>query len=59
MQTTVEEKDKHVVRLQIEVEPDEFAKDLDRTYRKLAQEVRIPGFRKGKVPRQIIEIGRA
>jgi trigger factor len=55
MQTTIEEKDKHVVRLQIEVEPDEFAKDLDRTYRKLAQEVRIPGFRKGKVPRQIID----
>jgi trigger factor len=55
MQTTVEEKDKHVVRLQIEVQPDEFAKDLDRTYRKLAQEVRIPGFRKGKVPRQIID----
>jgi trigger factor len=55
MQTTVEEKDKHVVRLQVEVPPDEFAKDLDRTYRKLAQEVRIPGFRKGKVPRQIID----
>jgi trigger factor len=55
MQTTVEETDKHVVRLQVEVPPDEFAPDLDRTYRKLAQEVRIPGFRKGKVPRQIID----
>jgi trigger factor len=55
MQTTVEETDKHVVRLQVEVPPEEFAPDLDRTYRKLAQEVRIPGFRKGKVPRQIID----
>jgi len=55
MQTTLEETDKHVVRLQVEVPPEEFAKDLDRTYRKLAQEVRIPGFRKGKVPRQIID----
>ena len=55
MQTTLEEKDKHVVRLQVEIPPEEFAKDLDRTYRKLAQEVRIPGFRKGKVPRQIID----
>jgi trigger factor len=55
MQTTVEETDKHVVRLQVEVTPEEFAPDLDRTYRKLAQEVRIPGFRKGKVPRQIID----
>jgi trigger factor len=55
MQTTVEETDKHVVRLQVEVPPDEFAPDLDRTYKKLAREVRIPGFRKGKVPRQIID----
>lgn len=55
MQTTVEETDKHVVRLQVEVPPEEFAQDLDRTYRKLAQNVRIPGFRKGKVPRQIID----
>jgi len=55
MQSTIEEKDKHVVRLQVEVAPDEFAPDLDRTYRKLAQEIRIPGFRKGKVPRQIID----
>ncbi len=55
MQTTVEETDRHVVRLQVEVPPEEFAQDLDRTYRKLAQDVRIPGFRKGKVPRQIID----
>jgi trigger factor len=55
MQTTLEETDRHVVRLQVEVPPDEFAKDLDHTYRKLAREVRIPGFRKGKVPRQIID----
>ncbi len=55
MQTTVEETDRHIVRLQVEVPPEEFAQDLDRTYRKLAQDVRIPGFRKGKVPRQIID----
>lgn len=60
MQTTVEETDKHKVKLTIEVSPEEFGKDLDRAYRKVAQQVRIPGFRKGKVPRQIIDaqIGR-
>jgi trigger factor len=60
MQTTVEETDKHKVRLTVEVDPDRFGKDLDRAYRKVAQQVRIPGFRKGKVPRQIIDaqIGR-
>jgi trigger factor len=60
MQTTVEETDKHTVRLTVEVDPERFGKDLDRAYRKVAQEVRIPGFRKGKVPRRIIDaqIGR-
>jgi len=55
MQTTLEETDQHVVRLTVEVPPDEFAKDLDRTYRKVAGQVKIPGFRKGRVPRPIID----
>ena len=40
--------------------PSEFDKDLDRTYRAIANEIKIPGFRKGKVPKQIIDtqIGR-
>jgi trigger factor len=60
MQTTVEETDKHKVKLTIEVPPDAFGKDLDRAYRKVARQVKIPGFRKGKVPRQVIDaqIGR-
>ena len=60
MQTTVEETDKHKVKLTIEVPPDEFGKDLDRAYRTVARQVKIPGFRKGKVPRQVIDaqIGR-
>jgi trigger factor len=55
MQTTVEETAKHTVRLSVEVPPEEFAQDLNRAYRKVAGEVKIPGFRKGKVPRQIID----
>jgi len=55
MQTTLESTDKHRVKLTIEVPPDEFGKDLDRAYRKIAQQVKIPGFRKGKVPRQVID----
>jgi trigger factor len=60
MQTTVEETDKHVVRLSVEIEPEEFARDLDRAYLKVAGQVKIPGFRKGKVPKQVIDarIGR-
>ena len=55
MQTTLEDTEKHTVRMTVEVAPDEFAKELDRAYRKVAGQVRIPGFRKGKAPRQIID----
>ncbi len=55
MQTTLEETGKHSVKLTIEVAPEEFAKDLDAAYRKVSRSVSIPGFRKGKVPRTIID----
>ena len=55
MQTTVETTDTHTVKLTIEVPIEEFEKDLDRTYRSIANEVKIPGFRKGKAPKPIID----
>ena len=55
MQTTVERNEKHTVKLTIEVPEEEFSKDLDRAYRKIAKQVKVPGFRKGKVPRKIID----
>ena len=60
MQTTVETTEPHTVRLTIEVPEDEVGKDLDRTYRAIANQIKVPGFRKGKVPKQIIDtqIGR-
>ena len=47
MQTTVENTDKHTVKLTIEVPPEQVDKDLDRTYRAIAREIKIPGFRPG------------
>jgi len=55
MQTTVERTHEHTVKLTIEVPADVFAKDLDTTYRAIANEVKIPGFRKGKAPKPIID----
>jgi trigger factor len=48
------------VVLHIEVEPDQMERALDRAYRRLAQRAEIPGFRKGKAPRDMVErhIGR-
>ena len=55
MQTTVETTAPHTVKLTVEVPTDEFGKDLDRTYRAVANQIKVPGFRKGKIPKQIID----
>ena len=48
------------VALNIEVEPEELNKYLNEAYHRLANKVSVPGFRRGKVPRAILEqyIGR-
>ncbi len=43
------------VVLEIEVEPERLERSLDRAYRQLAQKTEVPGFRKGKAPRQMLE----
>ncbi|HXJ62177.1 MAG TPA: trigger factor [Actinomycetota bacterium] len=60
MESTVAESGRHTVVVTVEVPPEEFARDLDRAYRRISQQIRIPGFRKGHVPRRIIDaqIGR-
>jgi trigger factor len=55
METTVERTAEHTVKLTIEVPSDQLAKDLDKTYRAIAREVTIPGFRPGKAPKPIID----
>ena len=55
MQTTLEEVDKHKVKLTVEVPPDEARPVLDLAYRHISGRVNVPGFRKGKVPRKVID----
>jgi trigger factor len=55
MNTTLEDVDKHKVKLTVEVPPEEAKPVLDLAYRHIAGRVNVPGFRKGKVPRKIID----
>ena len=50
----LEEAQSQVV-LSIEVEPPELEEHLDRVYRRAVQRVNIPGFRRGKAPRSVVE----
>ncbi len=55
MKSTVERLSPTRVRINVEVPFDELKADFDRAYKKIAQQVRVPGFRPGKVPARIIE----
>ncbi|WP_040165360.1 trigger factor [Microbacterium gorillae] len=58
--STVEKLSPTRVKLHITVTPDELKPSIDHAYEHIAQDVQIPGFRKGKVPAAIINqrIGR-
>ncbi|MDI3280369.1 MAG: trigger factor, partial [Bacillota bacterium] len=55
MQATVAKLDKNRVQLQVEVASEEVDQALVEASRRLAQRVSIPGFRRGKVPRAVLE----
>jgi len=55
MPSTIEETGKHTVKLTVEVPADQFKKDLEKTYREVARSIKVPGFRKGHVPRKVID----
>ena len=55
MSLQVEKLEKNMAKLTIEVPADELEKALQSAYMKQKNKISLPGFRKGKVPRQMIE----
>jgi trigger factor len=55
LQTVAEQVEKDRVKLRVEVPEKALSPALAAAYSRWAREVRIPGFRKGKVPRQLID----
>lgn len=55
MSTTVEKISSNKVKLSFDVDAATFDAAMDKAYRKVRNQVNIPGFRKGKAPRKMIE----
>ncbi len=55
MNSTLETLDDNKVKLSVTIEEADFEPELEAAYKRIAKEVRMPGFRPGKVPRKIIE----
>jgi trigger factor len=52
---TVKRLDPTQVELEIPIDPSELANEQERAFRELSKNVRMPGFRPGKVPRKLFE----
>lgn len=55
MSVQVEKLEKNMAKLTIEVAAEELEKAIEAAYQKNKNKISVPGFRKGKVPRQMIE----
>ena len=53
--TNVEKKEKSTVELTIQIDADQFEQAVQKAYLKSRGSISVPGFRKGKAPRKIIE----
>jgi trigger factor len=55
MRATTEPLEGNLVRLSVEIDEPEFDQTLNDVVRELGRQVRVPGFRPGKVPRKVLE----
>ena len=55
MSVQVEKLEKNMAKLTIEVSAEELEKAIENAYQKNKNKINVPGFRKGKVPRKMIE----
>ena len=56
MSVSVENVEKNVVALNVTVESEKFAEAVNQAAKSLAKKVNVPGFRKGKAPRRMVEL---
>lgn len=55
MSVSVEKLEKSMVRLTIEVSAEDFDKAINRVYNRQKNRMNVPGFRRGKTPRKVLE----
>ena len=51
----IEEREATAATVRVTIAPEAFRERLDATYRRYAREVRVPGFRKGHIPRNVLD----
>ena len=55
MKSSVEVLEDNKVKVNVEVDEAEFEREVDLAFKRIAKEIRLPGFRPGKAPRRLLE----
>ena len=55
MNSTMEKVSSNKVKLRMELDAEAFEQAMQKAYLKLRGRINVPGFRKGKAPRKLIE----
>lgn len=55
MRSTVEALEGNRVKVSVDIGAEEFEEKLEEAFRKIARQIRLPGFRPGKAPRRVLE----
>lgn len=55
MKSSVEPLEGNKVKLYVEIDEAEFDRDIDRAFKTISREIKLPGFRNGKAPRRVLE----
>ncbi|NLK08664.1 MAG: trigger factor [Firmicutes bacterium] len=55
MKTTLEKLEGNQIALEVEVDEKRVEEAIERVFRKVAQQIRVPGFRAGRAPRRVVE----
>ena len=55
MSVKIDNVEKNIIQLEIEVEPEKFEQGMQKAFSKNAKKFKVPGFRNGKAPRKMVE----
>lgn len=56
MRSEMVSQENNFINIKVEFEPGEFSRNIDKAARELAAKANIPGFRKGRTPRKVLEM---
>jgi trigger factor len=55
MKTEIKKVDKHKRKISVEIGAEAVSRKLEDVYNRIAKDAQVPGFRKGKAPRDVLE----